>query len=325
MLKEFFWIPMLGAVLGFIATWWVKGCIDKYKKHRERKINSRVDELNIEGSWNSFFNEDKVIQSEKVTLKQSGRNISGTMEMNSRVYNFNGLFKNRILVGQYESDNSQKDERGTIVLRFVNENILSGYCTFVFENKQVYNSPYVLNRSSYHKTEDGTFNFCEGCVGSFHCCCNDGKVDMPILLPSEVEKILTETGRNPEYFCENPEGNLFRMKRTEGSKGEGSCVFFINNHCSIYENRPIDCRLFPFDFKEIDGEYWLGYYSGDEVCRKLPKDASQIMACAHSLRPLLDIMLPYMSECTNPIFCERLKSQTFKKLFTVDKIRNDQI
>ncbi len=47
------------------------------------------------------------------------------------------------------------------------------------------------------------------------------------------------------------------IKKKENSN---ECLFWDSEkeRCSIYENRPFDCRLFPFDIHEIDGRYmWV--------------------------------------------------------------------
>ena len=65
------------------------------------------------------------------------------------------------------------------------------------------------------------------------------------------------------------------------------------------------------------------YYNNVNVCKALPKNKKEIDCCAHNIRPLLDMVLPYMSECSDPVFCQRLQSQSFKKLFPIGKIRDD--
>ena len=40
---------------------------------------------------------------------------------------------------------------------------------------------------------------------------------------------------------------------------QGICPFY-NQGCTIYDIRPSDCRLFPYDLKEIDGKYFLIKY-----------------------------------------------------------------
>ena len=198
--------------------------------------------------------------------------------------------------------------------------MLSGYCTFVYKNRQVYNSPYVLASISHHKVDKGTYQFCNGCVGKFDCCCNCESIDMPILLPFEAKNISSVTKRSIETFAEKKTNNLYQMKRVDNDPKK-ECIFFQNSRCSIYNNRPVDCRLFPFDFKEIDGEYWVIYYN--KACNAIPIDKDEVEACGYNIRPLLEIVMPYMSECSDPILSERLSKQEYIKLFSVNHLRDD--
>ena len=321
--QNFIWSPLVGAIVGFVLGLIIPKIHSKVLQWWNKKISQNINELNISGSWNSFFREEKNLYTESVRFTQKGREITGVISMPQkrgvRTYNFTGTFKNQILVGTYESANRKKDERGTIVLRYVNENILSGYCTFVYKNKQVYNSPYVLTLAEYHHVDKGTYQFCNTCVGKFNCCCNCQEIDMPILLPFEAVEIARLYKKQVDDFACKLTEHLYQMKRTDKENG---CIFFINNRCSIYENRPIDCRLFPFDFKEIDGEYWVIYY--DNICQAIPTDRDEIDICAHNMRPLLELIMPYMSECSDPKFSERLAKQHYEKLFKIDQITNDK-
>ena len=319
--QNFIWVPIVSSVIGFFLGLLIPSIFKRISKWWKSKIAQQTKELKIAGDWNSFFHEEKTLQVEKVHFEQVGQEINGTISMGRRTYTFKGIFKNQILVGSYESANSRKDERGTIVLRYINENLLSGYCTFIYKNKQVYNSPYVLTAISEHRADKGTYQFCNSCVGRFDCCCNCKEIDMPILLPFEVETIATKTRKQIDYFAKKLTTHLYQMKRRD-DKDENECIFFVNNQCSIYKYRPLDCRMFPFDFKEIDGEYWVTYYNN--VCQAIPTERDEIDVCAHNMRPLLEILLPYMSECSDPIFSKRLQQQNVKKLFPVDKIISDQ-
>lgn len=290
----------------------------KMHDKRNRKNEKRVAEVPIAGEWKSVFQEEQRIKSEKVILKQDGREITGTMEVDNRSYTFKGTFKNQVLIGTYES--VRYYERGSIVLRYICEGLLSGYCTFVCNNNQVYNSSYVLLDSSHHDLNNGTFNFCNKCINKQGCCCNHPHIDMPTLLNNEAQSISRKTKRKIEKFANKITDNVYQMRRMTNNESEG-CIFYYNNECSIYEDRPIDCRLFPFDFKEIDGIYWLIYYT--DFCH-LP-DENEIKKCAHSIRPYLDILLPYLSEASNSIFTERLSEYSFNKLYTIDQIRDDKL
>lgn len=322
--QNYFWVPVVSAIIGGLLSLGVPRLFLFFAKLIKNKINKSVDVINIDGAWNSFFHEEDVIQSEKMLLKQSGQFITGAITLNDSSYDFRGEFKNHILTGTYTSKNSRKYESGTITVRRISENLMSGYCTFVYKDKQVYNSPYVLTRESCHDVKKGTYQFCDSCVGKFDCCCNSSEIDMPILLPNEVESIARKSRIPIDVFSEKLTSNLYQMKRDNNDPNKG-CVFFKNNACTIYDYRPIDCRLFPFDFKEINGEYWLIYYDNVNVCKALPTIKEDINYCAHNIRPLLDMVLPYMSECSDPIFCKRLANQSYKKLFPINKIRDDNV
>lgn len=327
--QNYLWVPVISAIIGGLLSLGVPFVFSMIGKAITKRINSAADVINIAGDWESFFHEEDVIQSEHVELNQSGQFVTGIITLNnsnktSTVYTFTGEFRNHILTGKYVSNNAKKYESGTITVRRINEDLMSGYCTFVYRDKQVYNSPYVLSRSGYHKVQKGTYAFCNTCVGKLDCCCNCNEIDMPILLPNEVENISRLFRKPINEFAEKLTNNLYQMKRDNNDKTKG-CVFFKNNGCTIYENRPLDCRLFPFDFKEIDGEYWLIYYDDVKVCKALPKDKKELECCAHNIRPLLDMILPYMSECSDPIFCQKLQKQTYQKLFPINKIRDDNV
>lgn len=319
-LKEFFWLPILSAMVGIGVENIIKIIRKKCKEKKELRKYKDLNVFSIEGNWNSFFREENVLKNEKVVFKQEGNRITGNIFMDDKTYEFNGVFKNNILFGNYESNDKKNDERGSIVLRYINGKLLSGYCTFVYKNRQVYNSPYILTLESEHKVDKGTYKFCNDCVGKRKCCCNSSKVDMPILLPFEVEKISKITKRNIDEFAEKKTNNLYQMKRENDDEKKG-CIFFQNNKCSIYDTRPVDCRLFPFDFKEIDGEYKVIYY--DKICDSIPIVQEEIDMCAYNLRPLLDLAMPYISECSDPIFCKRLDKQHYEELFPISSIRDD--
>lgn len=63
--------------------------------------------------------------------------------------------------------------------------------------------------------------------------------------------------------------------------------------CKIYEDRPTDCRLFPFDIvlDKASGEYWVGYYT--DICIKELPQREEIKKHLHILRPYLFLLYPY--------------------------------
>ena len=95
-------------------------------------------------------------------------------------------------------------------------------------------------------------------------------------------------------------------------KGKGECYFFTSGKCKIYEDRPTDCRLFPFDIvlDKASGEYWVGYYT--DICSKeLPQ--KEMKKHLHILRPYLLLLYPYANIVTSDTVCEKLSKATFER------------
>lgn len=200
-LKKNIYIPILSAIIGGIVSIFTPKLLSFLYKIIKRKFEKEIETIDISGRWNSIFYEENVIQSEVVELKQEGQLVTGEMVLSNRRYELKGEFNNQILLGTYVSKNNRKFERGTIILRRVNENLLSGFCTFVYRDRQVYTSPYVMTSLEYHNTKKGTYSFCNSCVGKFDCCCNCNMIDMPILLPDEVKRIETSSRKANTSFA----------------------------------------------------------------------------------------------------------------------------
>ena len=132
----------------------------------------------------------------------------------------------------------------------------------------------------------GHFSFCNNCPAHLNCC--TGKtVDPPVLTPNDVERITAKTGLSRDEFCQPiPGGHLSTMKAREGA-----CYFYRQGRCTIYNVRPVDCRIFPFDIdRTTSGELvWIVYSSAcpNEV------DARQYL---REVQPLLPLLQPYLEE-----------------------------
>lgn len=74
-----------------------------------------------------------------------------------------------------------------------------------------------------------TFNFLDYCIPCGAWCC---KGEAPYSSQEELTRL--------------------KVKKI-GQKADGSCQFLNGNQCIEYESRPLECRLFPFDIKEIEG------------------------------------------------------------------------
>lgn len=100
---------------------------------------------------------------------------------------------------------------------------------------------------------------CEGCKNS---CCVSKK---PALNKGDVVRIFKKVGKDIlKYviFRSDIKGRSVNGNNHEGvltirDKEDGSCIFYENGLCSIYDVRPLSCRLFPYNpiFKEGKNGY----------------------------------------------------------------------
>lgn len=77
---------------------------------------------------------------------------------------------------------------------------------------------------------------CEGCNNN---CCGKNFHLTPVLLPSEEEKFKKHSRK-----IETP----YREIRVLAKKENGNCIFLNDKiiKCTIYSERPLECRLYPF-------------------------------------------------------------------------------
>ncbi len=74
-------------------------------------------------------------------------------------------------------------------------------------------------------------------------CCGEIKGVRPVLFPSE-ENIF----KNDSDIIKVLDREMFVLKRRE----DGNCIYLKKKKCSIYDKRPVECRLYPFllEFKD---------------------------------------------------------------------------
>lgn len=110
---------------------------------------------------------------------------------------------------------------------------------------------------------EGTYSICGPCPAHKNCCTRvhrGGSIDLPVLLPDDVSQIEAATGLpSSEFSSSEPSNTGIPIRRMETA--ENGCFFYRDGRCSIYDVRPIDCRLFPFDIEEQpDGRlFWVAY------------------------------------------------------------------
>lgn len=91
-------------------------------------------------------------------------------------------------------------------------------------------------RRAYSLFEEIEFTECEGCS----LCCH-----MPWLLKDELDS-------HKEKF----EGSIQQIDSVSFITDQTQCKYAVNERCGVYQDRPLDCRLFPLDIIEEGGRYW---------------------------------------------------------------------
>lgn len=66
------------------------------------------------------------------------------------------------------------------------------------------------------------------------------------------------------------------------------CRYFVDNKCQIYNERPLDCRIFPLDLIEEDDEYWWVILKN---CSKYDKISEKLIPLIPKIETLLDLNL----------------------------------
>ena len=121
---------------------------------------------------------------------------------------------------------------------------------------------------------------CHSCE-DMSCCTG---FDAPFLYETDIKK-LEETGKPVDSFVEEINVADTRVKSLKKKEGSTNCVFWDEktSKCTAYDQRPFDCRMFPFDIMKIDGEYrWIVFSCNpksdwewsEEYLEKLERDPS---------------------------------------------------
>jgi Fe-S-cluster containining protein len=102
------------------------------------------------------------------------------------------------------------------------------------------------------------FEMKELCESCNHMSCCTG-FDAPFLFENDIKK-LKNIGKASNKFIEDIQVAELSVKSLKKKKNSTNCILWDEetNKCTIYEQRPFDCRMFPFDIMKIDGEYrWI--------------------------------------------------------------------
>jgi Fe-S-cluster containining protein len=109
----------------------------------------------------------------------------------------------------------------------------------------------------------GTMSFCLDCPAKTNCCtrvAHGTEIENPFLFNDEAENIKRRIGGLLSDFSEKFVTNGGVEYLAIKSRAPG-CTFFQSGRCTIYDIRPLDCRLFPFDIRRTQSGalMWIVY------------------------------------------------------------------
>jgi len=144
-------------------------------------------------------------------------------------------------------------------------------------------------QETYKIFEGINFSECDGCS---KCCY------FPWLLKEEYNPHINNFGK----IVKEISSVAFIMDFT-------SCKYAKENRCYLYEDRPLDCRLFPLDIIEEDGEYWWCIFT---ICPKHQK-----------IREKLIPLIPKIEKLITPEMFEQYEKQIAltKKIYPPYKLK----
>ncbi len=112
-------------------------------------------------------------------------------------------------------------------------------------------------------SKNGSFKELCGSCKHQGCCTSFAS---PLVFSRDLEN-LENIGKAGDEFLREITIRGQRVTTIRKKTNSNTCTFWDDDKhvCSIYENRPFDCRMYPFDIYMIDGKYtWIVYSCNPE-------------------------------------------------------------
>lgn len=116
---------------------------------------------------------------------------------------------------------------------------------------------------------------CDSC--QHQGCCTNSSV--PLVFSEDLRALSSIKKSGKEYLQEITIKNK-KVLAVKKKNNSNVCVFWDENKkiCSVYENRPFDCRAYPFDIMFIEGKYhWIVYSCNPDSGWKWSEDYLQVL------------------------------------------------
>ena len=109
--------------------------------------------------------------------------------------------------------------------------------------------------------QDNLINFKNGirfeCQGSGKCCVSRNSYGFVYLSDNDLKRFSKHfklsIKKFKENYCEVTDGFIHLLEKPEL---DGNCIFLKNKKCSVYSNRPSQCRTWPFWNENMNVKIW---------------------------------------------------------------------
>lgn len=126
--------------------------------------------------------------------------------------------------------------------------------------------------------KEGTYSHCSVCKIKKNCCCDfDEGIDDIVVTIKEKNEIINRLGNGAEKFFKRINDEAYNIL------SQGSICPFYDNGCLIYDIRPSDCKLFPYDLKEISDKYYLIKYDLPCGSKKVCENVDSVVEVLKSI------------------------------------------
>ena len=95
------------------------------------------------------------------------------------------------------------------------------------------------------------------CQGSGNCCVSRGSYGFVYLSNNDLKRFAkyfkVSINKFKEKYCQITDGFIHLIEKNEL---EGKCIFLKNKKCTVYKNRPSQCRTWPFWNENMNAKVW---------------------------------------------------------------------
>ncbi len=143
---------------------------------------------------------------------------------------------------------------------------------------------------------EGTFKKCTNCKKNINCCQSFDKINPPTLCEYEVNEIGNKYTDFVDEICDD----LYSIKIVNNT-----CIFYKNNKCEIYNIRPLDCKLYPFDILRKENKFYLILY------RLNCNNINDYINDMKDIDLIIEKIKPWIEKFTNPLNFTKMKDKEY--------------